>query len=1015
MPIEVSYPGVYVEEIPGVEPTVPGVSTASTAFVDFFSRGPMETPTLLFSMADVNRDFGGLHAKSEASYALQQYFLNGGQQAWVVRTGDGTARKSRLDVEVKTPGLATRYLWASEYSELADEAQQAAHKAAEAANEALQALQGDITDQERQQGLLRLQASTDTAGDQTSAAAQATRDAAAEAKASSDELAIAIAKLAAGSGPVASRTSTAARNSAKAAEASANAAKQSPVIIGAAQQVAVVAGQALKTGAAARTAKAAAEQLLTVLDGVSSAAAAARTAEKKNTEAQQSTDKTAAEQAAVSAAMAAEKAAEQAEAAVESVLLAVQTVRDHYKSEEGADDKLAAAEADVTSAEALDEPVQKVAKAAGGAAWDAQTCLALEDAQAAAQAAADAASQALAVTEGEKGAKTLATSALKSLLAMASEAATEGAASADKEAAERTAVGSVVEKAILAINEATDAAKAATVAANKTADDAKVAASCVGSAAVNMAAREVVAGSHKRTKEAADAFKQTKAIALQVNQANMTALLSVKPATEAAAKATEVAGALAEADPDSIKVAVDTAQAALNAANNAVAAAEGLEKAAVAASQVAVEASLGADLAANAAHVAVDANEEASRPPTLRIEAANEGVWGDNIQIEIVTLGTNFSLAVREMVTQRGVTKQVNGETYNSVNLEVGDKKNAIEVVNGASSLISLEYIGPLVSGAFPAEVDGKFLGAGEDGGLADAMQLTGADGAMMSLEYIAPYIFNLMCIPAIANLPDAQAFVAIANVQAYCQKKRAFFICDISQNVDSVDKMLGWTNTYQSADAYHMAVYYPRLVMPDPLQDYRPKNVGVSGTMAGIYARTDSMRGIWKAPAGIGAVVRGAQVTKKLTDTENGLLNPRGVNVVRSFPIYGTVTWGARTLAGADALSSEYKYINVRRLTNFIEESLFQGLKWAVFEPNDQKLWSTISLQVATFLSGLFSDGAFRGADSASSYFVLCDGTTTTPLDVDLGLVNIKVGIAPSKPAEFVVLEIQQMAGQAA
>jgi hypothetical protein len=211
------------------------------------------------------------------------------------------------------------------------------------------------------------------------------------------------------------------------------------------------------------------------------------------------------------------------------------------------------------------------------------------------------------------------------------------------------------------------------------------------------------------------------------------------------------------------------------------------------------------------------------------------------------------------------------------------------------------------------------------------------------------------------------------------------------------------------------MAVYFPRLVLPDPLNEYRPRNVGPSGTVAGIYSRIDTARGVWKAPAGVEAVIQGAEISVKINDDLNGLLNPLGINVLRSFPIYGNIVWGARTLAGADPLSSEYKYINVRRLMSYIEESVFRSMKWAVFEPNNENLWGKIRLQINGFLSKLFASGAFGGATPALAYFVRCDGTTTTPLDIDLGIVNVFVGVAPVKPAEFIILNFQQIAGQSA
>lgn len=190
---------------------------------------------------------------------------------------------------------------------------------------------------------------------------------------------------------------------------------------------------------------------------------------------------------------------------------------------------------------------------------------------------------------------------------------------------------------------------------------------------------------------------------------------------------------------------------------------------------------------------------------------------------------------------------------------------------------------------------------------------------------------------------------------------------------------------------------------------------MAASGTLAGVYARTDASRGIWKAPAGTDAVLRNAGVTITLNDLENGGLNQLGVNVLRNFPVYGNVAWGARTANGSNTAASEYKYIPVRRTALYIGESLYQGLKWVVFEPNDERLWAQIRLNVGSFMNNLFRQGAFQGANARQAYFVKCDGETTTQNDINLGIVNIVVGFAPLKPAEFVVIQIQQMAGQLA
>jgi phage tail sheath protein FI len=210
-----------------------------------------------------------------------------------------------------------------------------------------------------------------------------------------------------------------------------------------------------------------------------------------------------------------------------------------------------------------------------------------------------------------------------------------------------------------------------------------------------------------------------------------------------------------------------------------------------------------------------------------------------------------------------------------------------------------------------------------------------------------------------------------------------------------------------------HAAIYFPRVLVPDALQDGRSRNVGASGTMAGIHARTDANRGVWKAAAGTDATLRNAQLTVKLEDLENGGLNPLGVNVLRNFPIFGGIAWGARTLDGADQQASEWKYIPVRRTALYIEESLYQGLKWVVFEPNDEPLWAQIRMNVGAFMNNLFRQGAFQGNTPSKAYLVKCDGETTTQNDIDRGIVNILVAFAPLKPAEFVVIRIQQLAGQ--
>jgi len=232
------------------------------------------------------------------------------------------------------------------------------------------------------------------------------------------------------------------------------------------------------------------------------------------------------------------------------------------------------------------------------------------------------------------------------------------------------------------------------------------------------------------------------------------------------------------------------------------------------------------------------------------------------------------------------------------------------------------------------------------------------------------------------------------------------------------VDTAKTGINSLRSAigndNSTNISVYFPRLKMADSLKENRTEEFVPCGAVAGIFARTDAQRGIWKAPAGQEASLSGVrEFTYKLTNSQNGTLNPLGLNCLRSFPVYGNVVWGARTLAGADQLASEWKYVPVRRVALYIEESLYRGTQWVVFEPNDEPLWAQIRLNIGAFMHNLFRKGAFQGKTPAEAYFVKCDKETTTQNDIDRGIVNILVGFAPLKPAEFVIIKLSQIAGQ--
>jgi len=279
--------------------------------------------------------------------------------------------------------------------------------------------------------------------------------------------------------------------------------------------------------------------------------------------------------------------------------------------------------------------------------------------------------------------------------------------------------------------------------------------------------------------------------------------------------------------------------------------------------------------------------------------------------------------------------------------------------------------------------------------------------------------LFNLLCIPpyrAPADALDVDVNL-VSAAAAYCEKRRAMLVVDPPKDwTDKTKAVSGFNDVDDKVGtrSRNAALYFPRLRQPNPLHDNQMETFAPCGAVAGVFARTDAQRGVWKAPAGLDASLVGVpSLSVSLTDNENGELNPLGVNCLRAFQAAGRVVWGARTLRGGDQLADEYKYVPVRRTALYIEESLYRGLKWVVFEPNDEPLWAQVRLNVGAFMHNLFRQGAFQGTSPRDAYFVKCDKETTTQNDINLGIVNIVVGFAPLKPAEFVVIKLQQMAGQ--
>jgi hypothetical protein len=320
-----------------------------------------------------------------------------------------------------------------------------------------------------------------------------------------------------------------------------------------------------------------------------------------------------------------------------------------------------------------------------------------------------------------------------------------------------------------------------------------------------------------------------------------------------------------------------------------------------------------------------------------------------------------------------------------------------------------------------------KSSSPGSDGdGLPGTAQLIGDPGAATGIYALQNLDqFNLLCIPDATRAVPGNPAVLDSSVDpnaiysaaiALCDSKRAFLLLDCLPYVNTVSAAVDWKTSGLTVSDPNGAAFFPRLRLPDPLNNYNLRTFAPCGVVAGVYAQTDATRGVWKAPAGTAATLAGVQsLVYKLTDAENGVLNPLGLNCFRTFPVYGSVLWGARTLVGADAEASQWKYVPVRRVALFLESSLYQGTQWVVFEPNDEPLWSAIRLNVGSFMQELFTQGYFQGQTPTEAYFVKCDSETTTQTDIDNGVVNIIVGFAPLQPAEFVIIQIQQMAGQTA
>jgi phage tail sheath protein FI len=410
----------------------------------------------------------------------------------------------------------------------------------------------------------------------------------------------------------------------------------------------------------------------------------------------------------------------------------------------------------------------------------------------------------------------------------------------------------------------------------------------------------------------------------------------------------------------------------------------------------------------------------------LTLEAASEGNWCKGY-VATVDYNTRpledgeqpdelFNLSIGKKIDDNNTLTL---EIFRNLSTNPNASRYFATVLEHESSLVNVSEDVPLPT-TRPSASSSDFT-VGENGRIPTYTDYLGNQAEQTGLYALEQAdLFNLLCLPPaergkpVADDDGGKALLAAAL--AYCKKRRAMVIIDPPSTKNVMSEVKAKIDALNLSPKESGIIYYPQIKMADALKENRIQEFPACGAIAGIFARTDVQRGVWKAPAGIDATIVGAtELTYKMTDGENGQLNPFGINCLRFFPVYGNVVWGARTLAGADALASEWKYVPVRRLALFLEESLYRGTKWVVFEPNDEPLWAQIRLNIGAFMNNLFRQGAFQGSSPGEAYFVKCDKETTTQNDINLGIVNIIVGYAPLKPAEFVIIKFQQIAGQIA
>ncbi|GAC1341970.1 MAG: phage tail sheath subtilisin-like domain-containing protein [Ktedonobacteraceae bacterium] len=442
---------------------------------------------------------------------------------------------------------------------------------------------------------------------------------------------------------------------------------------------------------------------------------------------------------------------------------------------------------------------------------------------------------------------------------------------------------------------------------------------------------------------------------------------------------------------------------------------------------------------------ASDATSAALTVDDITLQALSPGAWGKNLRARVdynTQMGPDgktldpdlFNLFIKDLGTgQLEVFRNVsvNPNKARLVDRVLASESKLVQVTTKPLPAARPSKSPDVAAGADPWSDTNSyhtFSTQGSDGtaGLDSNAFIADEVGKKGIFALAKADLFNLLVIPpyklnSTGDGYDTEGSVITAAAD-YCQRRRAVLIVDSPSSWTTVASAVGVAGDSTQGIALvvsevvpngkNAAIFFPRIVKMN--KDNQQETFAPGGSIAGVFARTDAQRGVWKAPAGLEAGLAGVlDLSVRLNDPENGELNPLGVNCLRNFAAAGNVVWGARTLEGNDSLASQWKYIPVRRTALYIEESLYRGTQWVVFEPNDEPLWAQIRLNVGAFMHNLFRKGAFQGKTPREAYLVKCDSETTTQNDIDLGIVNILVGFAPLKPAEFVIISIQQLAGQ--